>query len=115
MVTLMPRKSRQPAGIRQPIRTTHSHRPQGRTAGAEPALVDAVTPVAVYRLWTQKQAAAYLNVSERYLRDSSCPKVLLPGNGKRGERLVRYKPSAVIEWADNWSTDRRASNNERAA
>jgi hypothetical protein len=49
-------------------------------------------------LWTQKQAAGYLQVSVRYLRESSCPKVLLPGNGERGKPLVRYEPITVREW-----------------
>jgi hypothetical protein len=49
-------------------------------------------------LWTQKQAAGYLHVSTRYLRESSCPKVLLPGNGERGRALVRYEPATVRAW-----------------
>jgi hypothetical protein len=49
-------------------------------------------------LWSQKQAAAYLCVSVRYLRESSCPKVLLPGNGDHGKPLVRYEPAAVRQW-----------------
>ena len=49
-------------------------------------------------LWTQKQAALYLAVSVRYLRESSCPKVFLPGNGERGKPLVRYEPGDVREW-----------------
>lgn len=57
-------------------------------------------------LWTQAEAAKYLGVSIRYLRDSACPKVLLPGNGKRGQPLVRYSPMAVIKWAACWATDR---------
>jgi hypothetical protein len=61
----------------------------------------------VYGLWTQVQAAAYLNVSQRYLRDSSCPKHLLPGNGdKQRESVLRYKPEAVMRWVDNWSTEK---------
>jgi hypothetical protein len=64
----------------------------------------------VYALWTQKQAAMYLNVCSRYLRDSSCPKVLLPGNGeKQKESVIRYKPEAVMRWADNWSTERHGA------
>jgi len=49
-------------------------------------------------LWNQKQAAVYLGVSTRYLRESSCPKVLLPGNGEHGKPLVRYEPAAVRGW-----------------
>jgi hypothetical protein len=44
-------------------------------------------------LWTQRQAAAYLGVSQRYLRDSSCPKLLLPGNGpNRLEQIAVLMP-----------------------
>lgn len=65
------------------------------------------------RLWTQKEAAAYLAVTTRYLRDSNCPKVLLPSNAAHGAPLVRYDPAEVRAWARSWHTDnaseRRAS------
>src|SRR5713101_5563145 len=51
------------------------------------------------RLLTQKEAAALLNVSPGYLRESSCPKILLEGNGSRGKPLVRYLRSDVLDWA----------------
>jgi hypothetical protein len=52
-------------------------------------------------LWTQPEAAAYLNVSVAYLRASSCPKVLLPA--VRGRKpLVRYSPEDVRSWIDRW-------------
>lgn len=57
-------------------------------------------------LWTQAQAADYLNVSIRYLRDSACPKVHLPGHGRRGRPLVRYNPKDVAAWAERWRTNR---------
>ncbi len=53
---------------------------------------------------TQKQAAAVLQVSVSYLRASSCPKVLLPGNGKRGKPLVRYRQLDLLAWANSRST-----------
>lgn len=56
-------------------------------------------------LWTQAEAAKYLNVSVRYLRESACPKVLLPGNGKRGQPLIRYSPMHVIAWFSSWGTN----------
>jgi hypothetical protein len=74
------------------------------TTTKRPALVNAVTPIVVYALWTQEQAAFYAAVSPRYLRESCCPKVLLPGNGPKGEPLVRYKPEDVMRWVDSWST-----------
>ena len=57
------------------------------------------------RLWTQTEAADYLNVSARYLRDASCPKVLLPGNGPGAQPLVRYMPDEVRAWARAWGRE----------
>lgn len=57
--------------------------------------------------WTQRDAAAFLSVSPRYLRASSCPKVLLPGTGKAGRPLVRYERDAVSAWATSHRSDRR--------
>jgi hypothetical protein len=56
------------------------------------------------RLWTQREAAAYLGVTPRYLRDSSCPKMLLPGNGAKHHPVVRYDPTEVKAWARSWHT-----------
>ncbi len=53
------------------------------------------------RLWTQREAAEYLGVSPRYLRESACPKILLPGNGTGARDLVRYDPQDVRQWADS--------------
>lgn len=52
-------------------------------------------------LWTQQDAAAHLRVSVRYLRASTCPKVLLPGNGRSRRQLVRYDPAQVRQWAES--------------
>jgi|GEM_PF-2450980 len=68
-----------------------------------------LAPLATDRLWTQAEAAYYLGVSVRYLRESSCPKVLLPGAGKKGQPLVRYEPAAVMAWKDAWSTTKRGA------
>jgi hypothetical protein len=63
-------------------------------------------------LLTQKEAALVLRVSTRYLRNSDCPKVLLPP--ARGRRpLVRYRRADVMAWADAWSS--RASVPQRRA
>jgi hypothetical protein len=64
----------------------------------------ATAPLASDHLCTQAEAAYFLGVSTRYLRESSCPKVLLPGTGEKGQPVVRYDPSAVREWAAKWST-----------
>lgn len=50
-------------------------------------------------LWTQRQAAEFLNVTTRYLRDSSCPRVALPSNVVGGKPRLRYDPAAVRAWA----------------
>jgi hypothetical protein len=50
----------------------------------------------------QHEATAFLNVSESYLRASSCPKVLLPGNGPKAKPLVRYRLSDVAAWSEQW-------------
>jgi hypothetical protein len=62
----------------------------------------AVAAVGVPRpgLLTQKEAAAYLRVSPAYLRASSCPKILLPGNGKKGRPMVRYRVEDRTAWAE---------------
>ena len=57
---------------------------------------------------SEREAAYYLGVSARYLRESDCPKVLLPGNGKAGQPIVRYDPGDVKAWAARWNTKRVA-------
>jgi hypothetical protein len=47
---------------------------------------------------TQREAARLLRVSPSYLRASSCPKHLLPGNGPRGRPLVRYLRDELLAW-----------------
>lgn len=60
-------------------------------------------PPAGDRLWTQPEAAEYLQVSVAYLRRSSCPKVLLPP--ARGQKpIVRYVPDDVRSWIRHWRT-----------
>lgn len=60
-----------------------------------------VTPL----LLTQAQAAELLQVSQAYLRNSDCPKVLLAGHGSKGKNLVRYKRDDL----EAWTTSRRVS------
>ena len=48
---------------------------------------------------TQKSAARLLGVSTSWLRSSSAPRVLLPGNGPAGQPLLRYSRAALLEWA----------------
>ena len=48
----------------------------------------------------QRVAAHALNVSASYLRASDCPKVLLPGNGPKGQKIVRYRMSDVWKWVE---------------
>jgi predicted DNA-binding transcriptional regulator AlpA len=55
-------------------------------------------------LLRQKEAAALLGVSVAWLRASSCPKVLLPGNGPKGREIVRYDPADLRAWAESRNT-----------
>lgn len=66
----------------------------------------------IERLWTQREAATFLAVTPRYLRDSDCPKILLPGHGPKGQPVVRYDPADVRAWARAWHT---SSRSERVA
>ncbi len=68
---------------------------------------EAAGPTSTTRLWTQAEAADYLNVSQRYLRASACPKILLPGTGRHGKPLVRYNPVNVRTWAEQRRATRR--------
>lgn len=47
-----------------------------------------------------REMAALLGVSRVYLRNSECPKVLLPGNGRTRVPLVRYRESEVRAWLE---------------
>jgi hypothetical protein len=58
--------------------------------------------------WTQTEAAEFLQVSTRWLRASSCPKVLLPGHGEKSKPMLRYEPAAVRTWALSFITGRAA-------
>jgi hypothetical protein len=73
--------------------TPADHDPRGANAGLPPVL------------WTQKEAAKFLSVSPRYVRDSSMPKLLLPGTGPARRPLVRYDPRAVQDWYNLHSAD----------
>jgi hypothetical protein len=64
-------------------------------------------------LVAQREAAAFLGVSQSYLRASSCPKVLLPGNGLKDRPLVRYRLSEVASWTEQWT--QRATVPQRRA
>jgi hypothetical protein len=62
-------------------------------------------------LLSQKAAARLLGVSTSFLRQSSCPRVLVPGNGPVGKPLLRYSQTALLEWAgfSNSRTDQDAA------
>lgn len=74
----------------------------------------APVPLTSEPLWTVEQAAAYLGVSPRYVRDSDCPRLRLPGNGAARQPLVRFAPPVVRAWAEQWRTDRPAHEGEAA-
>jgi hypothetical protein len=70
------------------------------------ATSEASPPVATYL--TQREAAHYLRVSIAYIRNSDCPKVLLPsGRGRRP--LVRYVREDLDTWVKTWRVSRRVS------
>lgn len=48
---------------------------------------------------SQRAAARLLGVSVSYLRASSAPRLLLPGNGPQGRPLLRYDRSMLLAWA----------------
>jgi hypothetical protein len=48
---------------------------------------------------SQKAAARLLGVSVAWLRCSSAPRALLPGNGPGGRPLLRYDRAALLAWA----------------
>jgi hypothetical protein len=51
---------------------------------------------------TAKEAAQMLRVSPAYLRNSDCPKLLLPT--QRGKRaIVRYNRAELEAWAEKWT------------
>ena len=56
-------------------------------------------------LWTQKETADFLRVSVRYLRDSNCPKLLLPSATGASKPLLRYDPEKVRAWAEARKTE----------
>ncbi len=60
-------------------------------------------PLTAEPLVSQREAAVFLDVSQSYLRASSCPKVLLPGNGTKARPLVRYRISEVAQWSEQWA------------
>lgn len=72
-------------------------------------------PPRLDRLWTIEQAAAYLVVSPRYLRDTDCPRLRLPGRGPRRQALLRFEPEAVRAWAQRFRTDAPDDAHRRAA
>jgi hypothetical protein len=50
----------------------------------------------------QAEAAALIGVSVRFLRSSDCPKLLLPGRGRR--KVVRYDREVLEAWLRRHST-----------
>lgn len=46
-----------------------------------------------------RDAALLLQVSAGYLRDSDCPKILLPGLGRTAKPVIRYARDDLQGWA----------------
>lgn len=51
------------------------------------------------RLIPQRMAANVLGVSVSYLRASTCPRILLPSNGRGSKPFLRYRLSELLAWA----------------
>lgn len=51
------------------------------------------------RLLRQREAANLLGVSVSYLRASTCPRVLLPSNGRGSKPFLRYRATELLAWA----------------
>ena len=79
-------------------RAAHYHGRNGLPPGSAARQAVGVNPPED-RLLTQREVARLLGVSPSYIRVSSCPKYLLPGNGPRGRPLLRYRLSEVLAWA----------------
>jgi hypothetical protein len=60
-------------------------------------------------LWTLKEAAAAVRVSENFLRMSACVRVYLPSNVPNGRPMLRFRPDDVVAWAEAHSTRAKAS------
>jgi hypothetical protein len=54
------------------------------------------------RLWSVRETAEYLGISERTLRRLRIPRVALPGRGR--DPIVRYDPAQVKEWLEAYRT-----------
>lgn len=91
-----------------PVGPTHQPAPPMPTSPTLPATLGGDPD----RLWNRREAAEYLQVSERWLSDSPVPHILLPNTrhnegAKRRRRIARYIPSVVRQWVvANLTTDR---------
>jgi hypothetical protein len=106
-----PEAPRQPGQMRRQAAGKGSRKRGQPSANAIAGAIEARNPSVALppTLWTQKQAAEFLRVSVRYVRDSSIPKLLLPGKGPARRPLVRYDPHAVQEWYNRHSTTESAA------
>lgn len=62
-------------------------------------------------LWTPRQAAAALQISERSLWSRTQPRGPIPCI-RLGPRLPRYDPRALSEWISGQSVDRLGTNEQ---
>ena len=60
---------------------------------------------------TQREAAVLARVSVSYLRASRCPKILLPGRGRRP--MVRYSRADVVAWLQAHRSTRGGEGDDR--
>lgn len=58
--------------------------------------------------WLPAHAAAFCNVSESFLRRSSCPKLKKAGAGVTQNHLIAYLPADVRQWNASRTVERVA-------
>lgn len=63
-------------------------------------------------LWTLKEAAVALRVSQSWLRASNCPRFVIPTSGERA--MLRFDPMETRDWVNQWH-QRHATSRERVA
>lgn len=70
---------------------------------------DPTTPTRAPILVKQREMARLLQVGERWLRDSGCPVILLPGGRPSSRPMLRYDVEQAQAWYRQFSSERRAA------
>lgn len=59
------------------------------------------------RLWTAQQAAAYLQIGVKWLRESGCPTIRLAITETATKTQVRYRKEDIDNWLETLNSNRR--------